>query len=139
VHEKAIVMVLLPITPFAFYSRRLARVVLLVLVPATFAQFPLFQQTAETPTKVLLLLIFGLYAHFALQHYYRQRTILTRLETLYLLGLVVLQCFNSFALPSLQLHSRWPFLPLLLTSLYTSIAIIYTWIVFYADSLANHF
>lgn len=136
VHEKAIVMVLLPITPFAFCSPTLARVFLMIVIPATFAQFPLLHQAAETPTKLLLLTSFSLYALYALKQHFNLSRVLHRIEYAYLFGLVLLQCMHSFGEPLIGLHTRMPFLTLMSTSVYTSLAIIYTWIMFYLDSMS---
>lgn len=54
------------------------------------------------------------------------RRLLSRLEAGYLLGLVALEAAASWLLPALG--DRLPFLPLMATSLYCSVGMLYAWL-----------
>ncbi|CAG2253331.1 ALG8 [Mytilus edulis] len=60
-----------------------------------------------------------------------QLPLCSTLETLYLLGIVPLEIYNSIIHPVLGLDQRLPFIPLMLTSVYCAIGIMYCWIKFY--------
>lgn len=56
-------------------------------------------------------------------------------ELLYTVGLVGILFYEFFIQYALNLDKRLPFLPLLLTSVYCSIGIIYFWLKYYAEFL----
>ena len=150
VHEKAILMIVIPFTPLALISTLNARLFLLLSTAGTFSLFPLLIETAETPTKICVLISYTVYAYAGLNEIHLQRRSTTKLgsksppllrtfELLYILGLGLLQFQYSIGNQLLGLDIRLPFLPLLLISLYTSLAVIYSWLRFYRESLDSVF
>lgn len=144
-HEKAILMILIPLTPLALFSTEDSRVFLLLSSVGTFSLFPLLFEAGETPTKLLLLLSYFVYALAGLSEIHRLRTaadarptrLMRPLEWLYLFGLIALQLYYSVGHRLLGLEARLPFLPLMLISVYSSVGVIYTWLVFYRKTLLD--
>ena len=56
-------------------------------------------------------------------------------EAWYLYGLVFLEFYCSAIHPFTVLAVKLPFLPLMLTSVYCAVGVIWAWIVFYMDTL----
>ncbi|XP_067129846.1 dolichyl pyrophosphate Glc1Man9GlcNAc2 alpha-1,3-glucosyltransferase [Centruroides vittatus] len=139
VHEKAILMVILPLTPLALFQRFEAEVFLFLATIGHYSIFPLLFKAAETPIKIFLLLLHSVYAFTALSRIHRPRKtdgflpLLNTQESLFLLGLIPLQMYYSFGNKLLGLDQRLPFLPLLLISTYCAFGIFQMWIKMYKD------
>ena len=58
-------------------------------------------------------------------------------EACYLYGLVVLELYCSAIHPFTVLAVKLPFLPLMLTSVYCAVGVIWAWILFYVDTLTS--
>ena len=139
VHEKAILLITIPLTPLALISKSDAKYFNLVSIVGNFSLFPLLYKEAETLTKILLLVIYSVYSLKSLETHhkttasrYEQKSqfdfpLMNGLETIYLLGLVFVQTLYS-SCPSIGLCQRYPFVPLMLTSLYCSLGLIYCYI-----------
>ena len=56
-------------------------------------------------------------------------------EAWYLYGLVFLEFYCSAIHPFTVLAVKLPFLPLMLTSVYCAVGVVWAWIVFYMDTL----
>ena len=65
------------------------------------------------------------------QRGFLQLPLLSTLESLYVMGIVPLEVYNSFLHPLLGLTERLPFLPLMLTSVYCAVGVCYCWLRFY--------
>jgi alpha-1,3-glucosyltransferase len=57
--------------------------------------------------------------------------LLNGLESVYLLGLFPLFVFENVIHPLLGLNTRLPFLPLMLTSVYCAVGVLYFWLKYY--------
>ena len=57
-------------------------------------------------------------------------------EKIYLFGLFFLQIYNAFLHSIFNLSDKLPFLPLLLTSVYCSVGVLYAWLKFYVHSIS---
>lgn len=145
VHEKAILLILLPLTPLAMLTRSDAKLFLILSTVGNFSLFPLLHHAAETPTKVLLLLIYCIYIFKSLQEAHPRSKeksshplslpILDTLHTVYIIGLVFVQLYYSFGNALLGLDRKYPFLPLMLFSTYCSLGIIWCFWQFYSRVL----
>lgn len=137
VHEKAIIMIIVPMIPLAFYSKLMSKYFFILNTIASFSIFPLLKEEAETPTKILFLLIYTFYTFGAFRNYYSNIKISFKLinfiEAVYLIGLIFIQIYTSFSETILfsSLHNRLPFLHLLLTSVYCAFGVLLTWLRFY--------
>lgn len=140
VHEKAILLALPPMIPLVLANAIYGRLFLILSTAGFFSLFPLLYQEAETPTKVLLLLthVVFLCTSFSV-HYprvgrplvgiarlFRSLPLLNLPETLYMVGFLPLQLATSLG-PTVSpaFLGRYPFLPLMATSLYCSAGILY--------------
>jgi len=138
VHEKAILMVILPLSLFVAQEQFEARAFLLTAIVGHFSLLPLIFTKAEAPIKILLWLGHTLLCwlllslhwypadHYRLFHKGLPNVPLTSTpQTLYLLGLFPLLLLQSFPPPA------YPFLPLLLTSVYCSLGLLSTLLSYY--------
>lgn len=150
VHEKAILMVIVPLSLLAVVERRAARVFLLLSTTGHLSLFPLLFQSQETPIKVFLMLMFTIFSFYSLCLVHCGESsensstsdlfklpIVDWYEACYLYGLVVLELYCSAIHPFTALAGKLPFLPLMLTSVYCAVGVIWAWILFYADTLAS--
>jgi alpha-1,3-glucosyltransferase len=118
----------------------------LLSVVGHFSLFPLLFQPTESPIKLELLLLQTIISYVLFRETYSRKGKLLHLwETIYLLGLIFVQLFYSLVHPLLfQVATgdfnnnndtphqvRYPFLPLLLTSVYCSIGIVYIYVSLY--------
>ncbi|KAF3840487.1 hypothetical protein F7725_006349 [Dissostichus mawsoni] len=68
VHEKAVLLAILPLSLLAVQNREDAGIFLLLSTTGHYSLFPLLFTCAELPIKVLLMLMFTLYSFSALRH-----------------------------------------------------------------------
>lgn len=139
-------MVILPLTPLAMYTEDEANIFLMVSFTGCYSLFPLLHQVGETPIKLILFVMYFIYAFKALNVLFigededadegaEVPCLINRHEKLYLLGFIGVQLYYSFGNQLLGLDEKMPFLPLLFTSLYCSIGIIYSFVKLYTFSL----
>lgn len=146
VHEKAILMPVLLATPLALCSSADAAVYVILSAAGHSSLFPLLFRSAEMPAKVLLVLLHTVYAVCTLGKLHSSKVnpkrrytsseqvtrhtgmLLTWFEQagLCLLGLAVV-AYGELLHPFTPLAGRMPFLPLMVTSVSCSVAIIYAW------------
>ncbi|XP_045204959.2 probable dolichyl pyrophosphate Glc1Man9GlcNAc2 alpha-1,3-glucosyltransferase [Mercenaria mercenaria] len=137
VHEKAVLMIIIPLSLLTIDKKKDAQIYLVVSTIGHYSLFPLLFTQFETPIKICLLAFTTLYAFTGVANIFRAPWSYTSLpllstpETLYLLGIVPLELYNSVIHNSLGLAYKLPFLPLMLTSIYCAIGVIYCWIRFY--------
>lgn len=146
VHEKAILMVIIPLSLMAVVWKKEAQAYLLLAVAGHYSLFPLIFTAAELPIKILLLLLHSVYSFFSLSGLFdvqgMERTwalpLMSKAESAYLFGLFPLFIFETVVHSLLNLKTSLPFLPLLLTSVYCSIGIIYAWLKYYQHFLSTN-
>ena len=128
VHEKAILVVLVPFALQVFYDSESARDYFFLSVHGTYSLFPLLFEIRELPVKVCILLMVHSFMYLLLKKIHVNFQIGT-FEKMYMSGLAVhfilVEVVLPLFLPSLQ------FLPLLLYSGYCSIGIMYSFIRVY--------
>lgn len=136
VHEKALMLALVPCAMCALDSSRQSRLFLLLSTVSTFVLFPLFQDPESHCVKVILLLTYHLAAWIALQACQRQihderRIVFTPLlrasELLYAIGLLCVYLLWAHVLPAVLPHFQ--FLPLLLVSCYCALGCCAAWYI----------
>ncbi|CAB1315743.1 unnamed protein product [Coregonus sp. 'balchen'] len=120
VHEKAILMAILPFSVLAVESREDAGIFLMLTTTGHYSLFPLLFTAAELPIKVLLMLLGSL---------------LNPLEATYLLGLVAVEILCEVVYPLSPWQHTLPFVPLLVTSVYCSLGVSYSFIRLYLSLL----
>ncbi|KAL4659618.1 putative dolichyl pyrophosphate Glc1Man9GlcNAc2 alpha-1,3-glucosyltransferase [Arapaima gigas] len=136
VHEKAVLMAILPLSILAVETKEDARVFLILATSGHLSLFPLLYTMPELPIKVLLMLLFTLYSFTSLQRLFRPECgLINTAESVYLAGLVPLEVFCEFVYPLTSWQRTFPFIPLLLTSVYCSVGILYSFIRLYVTLL----
>ncbi|XP_029028806.1 probable dolichyl pyrophosphate Glc1Man9GlcNAc2 alpha-1,3-glucosyltransferase [Betta splendens] len=133
VHEKAILIPILPLSLLAVQSREDASIFLVLATTGHYSLFPLLFTPAELPIKAVLMLIFTIYSFTSLRKLHSgQASLLHPLEVVYLLGLVAMAVICEIIFPLSPWQHRLPFLPLLATSVYCSVGTCYSFLRMYA-------
>lgn len=130
VHEKAILLCIIPLTLLSTEYRYVKPFVVLCVV-GHFSLFPLFFTQFETPLKYLSWISYSLFALFSLKRIYQNpNTIpfLHSLEFVYLIGFVPLELYCSLLHYVFGLDAHFKFLPLMITSVYCSLGVLYVWL-----------
>ena len=110
-------------------------------IVAHFSLFPLLFKPNLALIKISLLSTYILINFNGIRHLWpsmQRNHILPLHELLYCFGLIAL-LFYEFSLQyALNLDKKLPFLPLLLTSVYCSLGIMYFWLKYYVEFLLNN-
>uniref|UniRef100_W5KCM7 Alpha-1,3-glucosyltransferase n=1 Tax=Astyanax mexicanus TaxID=7994 RepID=W5KCM7_ASTMX len=136
VHEKAILMAILPLSLLAVESKEDARTFLILSTTGHFSLFPLLFTAQELPIKILLMLLFTIFSFSSLTKLFsKSGPLLNSVEVAYLLGLVPLELICEFVYPLTSWQHTLPFIPLLLTSVYCALGVLYSFIRLYLSVL----
>jgi alpha-1,3-glucosyltransferase len=131
VHEKAILLVTIPLTLLGCVNKNEARIFFLVTVIGNFSLFPLLFQTRELPSKVLLHLCHCLLVSQALP-----TPSFPWWDKLYLFFSLPVFLLSELVYPLVGV-SHLPFLPLLLYSLYSALGLAVSYLRFYWNFLVS--
>ncbi|XP_056643004.1 probable dolichyl pyrophosphate Glc1Man9GlcNAc2 alpha-1,3-glucosyltransferase isoform X1 [Diorhabda sublineata] len=142
VHEKAILMVIIPLSILSILNPTDAKIFLILSTVGHYSLFPLLFPPSLLLIKVLLLLLFTLYSFHSIPKLYVtipsikcKLAFLNLWEICYLLGLVLVFLYENVIHFFLGLNSKYPFLPLMITSVYCAIGVMYCWIYYYIHFL----
>lgn len=105
-----------------------------------FSLFPLLFKPNLALIKISLLLTYILIHFNGIRHLWpsmHRKHILPMHELLYSFGFIALLFYEFILQYVLNFDEKLPFLPLLLTSVYCSIGIMYFWLKYYAEFLFN--
>ncbi|KAM8923361.1 dolichyl pyrophosphate Glc1Man9GlcNAc2 alpha-1,3-glucosyltransferase isoform 7-T7 [Lycaon pictus] len=115
-----------------------ASIFLILTTTGHYSLFPLLFTAPELPIKILLMLLFTIYSISSLKTLFRKdKTLFNWMETFYLLGLAPLEIFCEFVFPFTSWKLKYPFIPLLLTSVYCAVGITYAWFRLYVSVLTD--
>ncbi|KAL1509911.1 hypothetical protein ABEB36_004575 [Hypothenemus hampei] len=139
VHEKAILMVIIPLCILSVLNQKDAKIFLILSTLGHYSLFPLLYPASLTFVKVLVLLLYACYAFYSLQKIHQVNKsncsytlpLLHFIETVYLLGLVAVFLYENLIHKLLGFEKKFPFLPLMFTSFYCSLGVIYCWAKYY--------
>ena len=145
VHEKAILMAIIPAGMLAADSVADARVYLIMSIVGHVSLFPLLFEVREVPLKFILSLLHIMLAYVSLDRYHRGEQSAMRIrqtgivfsffETLYFVGLgalvIFVECVHPIAFRTADGKLKMPFLPLLLLSTYCTLGLAYAWLLSY--------
>ncbi|XP_054256992.1 probable dolichyl pyrophosphate Glc1Man9GlcNAc2 alpha-1,3-glucosyltransferase [Macrosteles quadrilineatus] len=136
VHEKAILIVIVPLTLLAVVWRKEAQVYLLLSTVGHFSLFPLLFTPSENYIKVVLFLLHSVYAFQKLSSLFditegRHLPLLSVAESLYVFSLAALFVTEYAVFPLIGLTAKYPFLPLMLTSVHCAMGVLYCWLRYY--------
>ncbi|EDV29024.1 uncharacterized protein TRIADDRAFT_18456 [Trichoplax adhaerens] len=144
VHEKHLITVIVPFTLLAIENKNDARLFFLLSCIGHYSLFPLLYEPTESPIKHILYILYSIFAYYGLQlcscsslkSIHRLRPLKVSLfEKIYIIGLLFVQIYTIFLHSVFKLNDKLPFLPLLITSVYCSIGVLYVWANFYARSI----
>jgi len=127
VHEKAILLVILPMTILGCINRNDARNFLLLSTVGHLSLLPLLFTKVELVSKLLLYSCYTMLVHITTMPHSTSYSLLEKFYLLLSVPLVILCEFVKF--------TTMPFLPLLLYSLYCAVGVIYTYVRVYAGYL----
>lgn len=129
VHEKAILMVLIPLTVLSITNRTDARWTLFLGTVGYYSLFPLLFKPELILIKHTMLVV---YSGISILLYRKIHggQFLTIPERLYLYGFIFISLFENIIHPWLNLDRRFPFIPLMATSVYCALGVLYFWIVY---------
>lgn len=140
VHEKAILLAILPMSLLSVEKAGDATTFLILTTTGHYSLFPLLFTAPELPIKVFLMLLFTVYSVSSLQTLFRkEKPLLNWMETVYLLGLGPLEVCCELVFPLTSWKLKYPFIPLLLTSVYCAVGITYAWARLYVSVLTSCF
>lgn len=120
-----------------------AKVFLILSTVGHYSLFPLLFHKDLTLIKVLLMSSYTLYSFYSLPKLYPFQLckftlpLLNIFETVYLSGLIPIFIYDTFVHKLIGLDNSLPFLPLMITSTYCSLGVIYTWIKYYVIFLSK--
>lgn len=150
VHEKASLHMVIPFSVVAVERVEDARTFLFLSIVSTYSLFPLLFEAQEYPIKVTLLLLYALVMWLAFSALFETsaaevatvedvnpekdnndstagKSLVGSLERFYLVGLVVVEIYGQ-CLHSFFFGSAFPFIPLMLTSVYCAVGMVYFWL-----------
>ncbi|MBW0468355.1 hypothetical protein O181_008070 [Austropuccinia psidii MF-1] len=137
VHEKAVLLFLVPQTLLAVEDYHQFRIWLIGSIAGINGLFPLLIHPQEAPIKVLYTITWIsfippiLKKHLHRPHLSSLSMFLMKLENIYLFGFIILQIYHLISQHEINFFNRFKvleFLPLMLISLYTSIGLIYCYV-----------
>ncbi|RKO92977.1 glycosyl transferase [Blyttiomyces helicus] len=130
VHEKAILLVLIPLSVISVKSQRHAQAFYVLSCAGYVSLFPLLFKVTESVTKVVIVALYSILARHVLAAPTNPTLSLGFLERSYLWGLVVVELYAEVG-HSLLFPNRLEFLPLMLVSVYCAIGVLWGWIRLY--------
>ncbi|CAK4639678.1 hypothetical protein LEN26_017379 [Aphanomyces euteiches] len=135
VHEKAILQVTLPLGLLAVESTRDAKLYRVATLVANISLFPLLFTPAEVCTRAVLTAAHALLAQVCLYPFHAHSLKMRRIKytgiDLFCYQWLYLVCLVGIAAVCMVLPSilpRYPFLPLILTSVSCAVGVVYVWI-----------
>ena len=136
VHEKAILMILIPFSLISCMSAFQARHFFFLNVVGCYSLFPLLFEQREAPIKIFLLLFHSYFSYLFYHAIFPKRENSTErfhvgwIQSFFILGLFIIELYNLFIHPFFVAHS-FPFLNLMIISVFCSIAVSYSFISLY--------
>ncbi|XP_045763417.1 probable dolichyl pyrophosphate Glc1Man9GlcNAc2 alpha-1,3-glucosyltransferase [Maniola jurtina] len=140
VHEKAILMILIPLSFLSVLGITDARLYMFMSVVGHYSLFPLLYPKNLLPIKIFILLTHLSIVFSYLPSLYEPKTktsrrrgflVLPKLkasDSLYLYGLIGLCIYENVLHTFLGLDKTLPFLPLMMTSVYCALGVFYFWV-----------
>lgn len=119
----------------AVLDRRDGKYAYILSITSYFSLFPLLFEVD------LLLPRYSLYGAYVammygqLERLYKPKPTFNLLEWLYMLGFICIPIYEHFLSRLLGLHDRLPFMPLLLTSVYSALGVLYFYVRYYIYAL----
>ncbi|XP_060663803.1 probable dolichyl pyrophosphate Glc1Man9GlcNAc2 alpha-1,3-glucosyltransferase [Drosophila nasuta] len=136
VHEKAILMCLIPLCLLAVVDRRDAKYAFILSVAGYFSLLPLLFEVDLLVPRYALYLAYMAMFYGQLERIYKATKLgLHLLECIYFLGFLTIPLYEHLFSRLFGVHQQLPFMPLLLTSLYSSLGVLYFFVRYYIYAL----
>lgn len=136
VHEKAILMILIPLQVLTCHDKSEAGSSLFASIFGLYSLTPLLFTSELILVKLSLYLAFIAFNVFAFKSIYDFKLLHIH-ERLYSAGIILLPLYEHLIQYSLNLDVKLPFMPLMLTSVYCSIGMTYFWLKFYIEYICD--
>lgn len=134
VHEKAILMVLIPLQVLTYHNAAEAGSSLFVSIFGLYSLTPLLFTSELVLVKLSLLTMYLAFNVLAFRKIYNFQLLHIH-ERIYSVGIILLPLYEHLIQYALKFDEKLPFLPLMITSVYCSIGMSYFWIKFYCEYL----
>ncbi|XP_030567454.1 probable dolichyl pyrophosphate Glc1Man9GlcNAc2 alpha-1,3-glucosyltransferase [Drosophila novamexicana] len=131
VHEKAILMCLIPLCLLALLDRRDARFAYILAVAGYYSLFPLLFEVDLLVPRYSLYMTYMAMMYGQLERVYKCKPNFHLLEWIYFLGFITIPIYEHIVSRLLGLHLLFPFMPLLLTSVYSGLGVLYFYVRYY--------
>ncbi|XP_017013012.2 probable dolichyl pyrophosphate Glc1Man9GlcNAc2 alpha-1,3-glucosyltransferase [Drosophila takahashii] len=135
VHEKAILMVLIPLCLLTLVNREDARYAYILSIAGYFSLFPLLFDADLYIPRYSLYLSYVAMLYGQLYRIFPNFRGFHALEWIYMLGFLTIPLYEHLLAFLLHLDKRLPFLPLLLTSVYAALGVLYFFGAYYLYAL----
>lgn len=129
VHEKAILLITIPMSLIGGKMSKFIEIV------GFYSLFPLLFNPELTAVKTAMFLSYLFLSHYHWKVNSLNKDCLNIAERLYLTGFIPLYIYENFLHQLLGFNVKFSFLPLMLTSVYCSIGVVYFYCTFYYDFL----
>lgn len=137
VHEKAILMVLLPLQVLSANCPSEMTSSLFLSIFGLYSLTPLLFSKELALIKLSLYVAYIMFNYFVFKRSQNSNTKLKFYENLYNVGIVVLPLYEFFVQYILRLDQKLQFMPLMLTSVYCGIGMVYFWMKYYLEYLCE--
>ncbi|CAO1434377.1 unnamed protein product [Diamesa serratosioi] len=134
VHEKAILMILIPLFVSTKKSSKDSEACRFISIVGHFSLFPLLFPTELTLVKTSLFLLYVGFTVFSskISHLYNS---ISNFQLIYFFGLFVIFIYENLIQFMIGFNTKLPFMPLLLTSVYCSLGVSWFWMSYYINYL----
>lgn len=135
VHEKAILMIIIPLSLLSILDHYEARMTFFLGTIGFYSLFPLLFKPELLFIKLGL---FGCYTAASLYGFQKihSKDLLPKHEVIFLFGLAGLFLYENVIHYLIKFNFIFPFLPLMLTSVYCSLGVLYFWLMYYYQFLS---
>lgn len=133
VHEKAVLLITVPLAILALRDYRYARLFIIFSTIGHFSLFPLFFTAFESPIKYLVVGVYEGFTIYGLSNIFKINGVFPFLrlhEAALLLFLLPMEIYCSGLHFYMGFNAKAPFLPLMVTSVYCAIGVVYCWLLF---------
>lgn len=137
VHEKAVLLILIPLSYISFKNQDFAKLYFLMSLISNYSLFPLIFRKQEYPIKLLCFILFTFYNYSSLKFQFKGAFKMDIPCRLALYGLIFLETYNVSIHYILSIDSKLPYLPLMLTSIYCAVFVLFCWFKFLYLILIN--
>ncbi|EDW72183.1 uncharacterized protein Dwil_GK10271 [Drosophila willistoni] len=135
VHEKAILMCLIPLCLITILCEQDAKWGYILAIAGYYSLFPLLFEVDLLVPRYSLYLAYVAMMYGQVRRLYPTFQAYCFLEWAYFLGFIAIPIYEHIVSRILGLHLRLPFLPLLLTSVYSALGVLYFYVRYYVYAM----